>query len=168
MEDDQEIRESGLEVVYLQAHSTNQNKGIFFEWWFRTGDPRNQEGRLPGKLQSVNRGILYAFRQLLVQIRKRAVAQFQDERCPLFIVRTSSTFLEEGVDCHLWDWKQRRWHNHCNRKLTNFILWQGIDFELTYLRKLNVEIRMEKILEFTPPPSSSSCSCASSSSDDPS
>ncbi len=137
---DQLDRECGIEVVYIRA--AKFGKKVRCTWWFQDKDPRNKAKTLPGKVQTVNCGLLFVLREVLKAVRKD-VETMHMEHIPILFVRTDATYIQEGVDTHLYKWRRNKWCNSRSKKIKNHIFWQSVNYELTKLEELGVGVRVQ-------------------------
>lgn len=133
-------RECGIEVVYIRA--VKFGKKVRCSWWFKDRDPRNKARMLPGKVQTVNCGLLFSLREVLKAIRKEMEQLYYDERIPIVFVKTDATYIQEGVDTHLYKWRRNDWCNSRQKKIKNHVFWQSVNHELTKLEELGVGVRV--------------------------
>jgi ribonuclease HI len=141
-QEDQEDRACGMEVVYIRAVKFGPR--VRCTWWFQNKDPRNKAVLLPGKVQTANRGLLFALREVLKKFRKTAHTQYHDERLPLLFVRTDATYIQEGMDTYIYTWRRNEWCNKRGRKIANYVFWQSVNNEMESLEELGTSVRVQR------------------------
>lgn len=146
MEDDpDEVDKSyGMEIVYVNAKVIHKRAsvGIFFE----PGHPLNKRLYLPGKHQTKNCALIYGVRELLKGFRKQAQHQYLEDRVPILIVRSDTTYLVDGVNQHRFVWRRNDWRKKNYKRVANFVFWQSLDSEIEQLNKMGIQT----IFEFVP------------------
>jgi hypothetical protein len=138
---DQLDRECGIEVVYIR--SAKFGKKVRCTWWFKDKDPRNKARMLPGKVQTVNCGLLFALREVLKAVRKEMAMLDHTERVPILFVKTDATYIQEGVDTHMYKWRNNEWRNSRYKVIKNHLFWQSVNYELTKLEELDIGVRVQ-------------------------
>lgn len=135
-------RASGIEVAYINARVIN-NK-IQCVWWYKPNDSRNKCKMLPGKPQTKNRGLLFALRELLKNIRQFNQTIYLDEQPALLIIKTDASYIDDGVSTYRFKWRQQNWTNKKGKKIKNSVFWQSVNNELTLLEKDKLDVKIER------------------------
>lgn len=133
-------RECGLEVVYIRG--VKFGKKVRCSWWFQDKDPRNRAMVLPGKVQTHNCGLLFSLREVLKLVRKGMEQTHYDDRIPILFVKTDATYIQEGVDTHMYKWRANDWRNSRHKTIKNHVFWQSVNFELGKLEALGTRVRV--------------------------
>jgi hypothetical protein len=158
LEADREDRDSGpVEVVYIRAakfgqpgksrtSGTSRTSGkVRCSWWYQAGDQRNQARTLPGKAQTENCGLVFALREVLKRHRQEAEEQYADERLTWLVVRTDATYVEDGLNTHLWTWSRNGWRTKRGKQVANYVFWMSVDYELAKLVDMKIDVRVERV-----------------------
>lgn len=97
---------------------------------------------LPGKVQTVNCGLLFSLREVLSMIRKKMETACYDERLPLLFVKTDATYIQEGIDTYIYKWRRNDWCNSRHKKIKNHVFWQSVNYQLHELDELGTSVRV--------------------------
>lgn len=143
VEHDRADRADGVEIVYI--HTIKRNSKIVCARWFQGQDSRNKQQFLPGKIQTVNCGLVFTLRECLKQFRKEAELQCREERIPMVYLRTNATYIQTAMDRYIYSWSEQGWRNKRNKSIANHIFWQSVYSEMTRLDELDVGLRVEHI-----------------------
>lgn len=138
--EDQEERECGVELVYIRA--VKFGKKVRCSWWYRHRDPRNKAFVLPGKVQTVNCGLVYSLREVLKYHRNIAKNQAHNERIPTLMVYTDATYIQEAMDTYIYNWRRNDWKNKKHKRIANYIFWISVNNEVEQLQQLDVNVRV--------------------------